>query len=57
MFNGGSCISFTFYLIDTTIYVLNSLSIVEVALVWGVAISHCKVKVKLNYENDPDELP
>ncbi len=32
-------------------------SIVELALFWGVAILHHKVKVNLNYENDPNELP
>ena len=31
--------------------------IMELTLVWGVAISHCTVKVKINYENDPNELP
>ena len=28
----------------------------ELALVWGVAISYYKVKVKLNYENDLNKV-
>ncbi len=31
--------------------------IIELADVWGVAISHYYIKVKLNYENDHRELP